>query len=457
MDRLGRERRTIAVMIEMYCRDHHREVAAPLCPECRHLLAYSERRLARCRFGEQKRACGRCAVHCFAPVMRERTQAVMRYSGPRMTTRHPVLALAHLMDRRRAQSFQDRVLSSGLLPDPVLRRVVRSRVKGLAESFERLSPPQKAERERALLARFETGPITINADDANRQHYDLPPEFFRLVLGPRLKYSSCFWTPGVIDLAQAEEAMLALTAERADLADGQDILDLGCGWGSLALWAAERFPQSRVMAMSNSREQRAFIESTREERGLANIEVVTASVANFDPQRRFDRVVSVEMFEHARNHRELLRRVAGWLQPEGKLFVHVFCHRDHLYAFEPDGPGGWMARRFFSGGIMPSWDYLARCQEHLELVDRWQVDGSHYARTLRAWLDNLDHNREAVLPILEGVYGRERARLWLAHWRLFFMVCEETFALGSGREYFVAHYLFKPPGRAAPSAPRTPL
>ena len=192
------------------------------------------------------------------------------------------------------------------------------------------------------------------------------------------------------------------------------------------------------------RRQRAFVESTREERGLANLEAVTVEVGDFDPRRRFDRVVSVEMFEHVRNHGELLRRVAGWLRPEGKLFVHVFCHREHIYAFEPDGSGEWMARRFFSGGMMPSWDYLVRYQEHLKLVDRWQVNGCHYARTLRAWLNNLDHNRESVMPILDGAYGGENARLWLAYWRLFFMVCEETFALGAGREYFVAHYLFSP-------------
>jgi cyclopropane-fatty-acyl-phospholipid synthase len=266
--------------------------------------------------------------------MRERIRAVMRYSGPRTTIRHPILSLAHLMDRRRTLSLQDRALSSGLLPDPVLRRIVRSRVKGLAQSLDRLSPQERAEHERALLARFKAGPITINTDDANRQHYDLPPAFFWIVLGPRLKYSSCFWRRGVIGLLQAEEAMLALTAER--------------------------FPQSRVMAMSNSREQRALIENMQEERGLANLEVVTAEVGGFDPHRRFDRVVSVEMFEHVRNHGELLRRVAGWLRPEGKLLFHVFCHREHLYAFESNGPGGWMALHFFSGGVMPSWDYPVR-------------------------------------------------------------------------------------------------
>jgi cyclopropane-fatty-acyl-phospholipid synthase len=253
----------------------------------------------------------------------------------------------------------------------------------------------------------------------------------------------------VTDLAQAEEAMLTLTAERAGLADGQDILDLGCGWGSLAVWAAERFPHSRVVAMSNSREQRGFIEGLRDLRGLVNLEVLTAEVGDFDPPRPFDRVVSVEMFEHVRNHGEL----SGWLKPEGKLFVHVFCHRRHLYVFEPDGPGGWMARHFFSGGMMPSWDYLPRYQKDLGLVDRWEIDGRHYARTLRSWLHNLDRRRDSLMPLMEATYGPGQARLWLAYWRVFFMSCEETFALASGSEYFVGHYLFS--ARGAGRGPQT--
>ena len=338
--------------------------------------------------------------------------------------------------------LENRVLASGALPDWLLRRVIRSRVKGLVKRFDRLSEQEQAEREAAVVAGFESGPITVNADDANRQHYDLPPAFFEAVLGPRLKYSCCYWPEGVTSLAQAEEAMLELTAERAGLGDGQDILDLGCGWGSLALWAAERYPRSRVVAMSNSNIQRSFIEKLRAQRGLDNLDVVTAEVGGFEPREHFDRVVSVEMFEHVRNHRALLDQVAGWLKPEGRLFVHVFCHRRHLYAFEPAGDGGWMAGHFFSGGVMPSWDHLTRYQDSLSLVNRWEVDGRHYCRTLRAWLDNLDRGRGRVMPLLEATYGHERAGLWFAYWRVFFITCEETFALDSGRAYFVGHYLF---------------
>jgi cyclopropane-fatty-acyl-phospholipid synthase len=236
--------------------------------------------------------------------------------------------------------------------------------------------------------------------------------------------------------------MLALTAERAHLGDDQQILDLGCGWGSLALWAAQKYRRSKVVALSNSLEQGLFIEQTSRERGLANVEVITAEVGQFTPGQRFDRIVAVEMFEHLRNHRELLRRISSWMEPGGKLFVHVFCNRRQIYDFEPNGTGDWMARHFFSGGMMPSWDYLTRYQDDLTLAERWRVNGRHYALTLKAWLDNLDRHRELAMPLLERTYGPDRARLRLAHWRLFFMACEETFALAEGDEHFVGHYLF---------------
>ena len=304
-------------------------------------------------------------------------------------------------------TLEDRVLSAGLLPDPVLRRIIHSRVEGVQEGFDSLSAPEQAEREATVLARFESGPVTVHADTANEQHYELPAPFFEWLLGPRLKYSCCYWREGETNLAQAEEAMLELTAERADLAEGQDILDLGCGWGSLALWAAERYPSSRVVAVSNSHVQRHFIEERAARSGLGNVEAVTAKVGSFEPRERFDRVVSVEMLEHVRNHKVLMGRLATWLRPEGRLFVHVFCHRRHLYAFDPDD-GGWMSRYFFSGGVMPSWDYLARYQDGLSLLDRWKVDGQHYAKTLRVWLENLDRHRDQVMPLLEAVVRPRR-------------------------------------------------
>jgi cyclopropane-fatty-acyl-phospholipid synthase len=338
-----------------------------------------------------------------------------------------------------------------MVPDRLLRWVIRSRVISLERSFDRLTAEEQATREATVLAGFESGPIAVDADDANRQHYELPPEFFAAVLGPRRKYSCCYWPEGTTGLAEAEEAMLVLTAERANLCDGQDILDLGCGWGSLSLWVAEHYPHSRVVALSNSHAQRRTIEELRDQKGLRNLEVVTTEVGSFSPSRRFDRVVSIEMFEHVRNHAALLERIATWLRPEGRLFVHVFCHRRHLYAYEPDAGGGWMTRHFFSGGVMPSWDHLPRYQAHLSLLDRWPVDGRHYAQTLRAWLENLDRHRADVLPLLAATYGPDQARLWLAYWRIFFMACEETFALDAGRAYFVGHYLFSKPAGLTPS------
>lgn len=279
-------------------------------------------------------------------------------------------------------NLEDKVLAAGLVPERLLRRVIASRVKGLERTFNRLSQQELAAREASLFTELESGPLTLRPDEANRQHYDLPPDFFAAIVGPRLKYSCCYWDPGVRSLAQAEEAMLELTASRAELEDGQEVLDRGCGWGALCLWAAERFPNSRIVAVSNSAKQREFIERRREEKGLRdpglrNLEVITAEVGDLSLQQKFDRVVSVEVFEHVRNHRALLERIAGWLKPEGKLFVHLFCHRRLLYTFEPDGSGSWMARHFFAGGIMPSWDYLLRYQDALELLARWQIDGLH--------------------------------------------------------------------------------
>jgi len=337
----------------------------------------------------------------------------------------------------------DRLLAWNAVPDSILRKIVRARVRRVQSSFDRLAPEDAEARETLLLERLESGPVTVCAEDANRQHYEVPPAFFALTLGPWFKYSCCYWPDGVADLARAEELMLELTAERAGLSDGQSVLDLGCGWGSFALWAAERYPHSRILAFSNSDPQRRHIEQRARQRGLDNLRVATGDVSSFAPAERFDRVVSVEMLEHVRNHKVLFERIAGWLSPSGLFFAHVFCHRKHLYAYELDGEASWMTEHFFSGGIMPSWDYLTRYGESLSLVDRWQVEGSHYAKTLRAWLVNLDRSRNDVLPVLRHTYGPEQARLWLAYWRIFFIACEETFALDEGRSYFVGHYLFE--------------
>ncbi len=329
---------------------------------------------------------------------------------------------------------------SGLLPDLMIRAGIRRMLARRLEE-EAAALPERA-RWRAGLAE---APLTVHADAANAQHYEVPAALFERMLGPRLKYSSCLWPEGVATLAAAEEAMLALAAERAGVADGQRILELGCGWGSLCLYLAERFPNARITALSNSRSQRAFIEARAARLGLANLEVVTEDIARFDTAERFDRVVSVEMMEHVRNHALLMRRIAGWLEPGGALFVHVFAHRRFAYPFEDEGPATWMARHFFTGGLMPSVDLIPSAAGPLGHEETWLVDGRHYQRTLEAWLVNLDAARAAVLPVLAEVHGGA-ARLWLQRWRIFLMACAELFGFRDGQEWLVAHYRFRAPG-----------
>lgn len=268
----------------------------------------------------------------------------------------------------------------------------------------------------------------------------MPVELFQLVLGPRLKYSSCYWPEGVESLAVAEEAMLALTCERAEVEDGMELLDLGCGWGSLTFWLAERYPASRILAVSNSRTQQASITEEARRRGLASVEAIVADANVFDTARRFDRVLSIEMLEHARNYEVLFRKIAGWLEPGGKLFVHVFSHRDLAYAYE----SGWMAKHFFTAGTMPSHDLLLEFAGELALEQRWAVNGMHYARTAEAWLERLDDAREEVLGVLSETYGSAAARR-LQMWRIFFMACAELWGYRSGSEWGVSHYRFVNP------------
>lgn len=318
----------------------------------------------------------------------------------------------------------ERIVDSGLVPERALRGAIRA-VCALRLREERRRDP------RALIDELRRSDIAIETEAANAQHYEVPAAFFERVLGPHLKYSSCYWPGGVATLGQAEAAMLELTAERAGLADGQAILDLGCGWGSFALWAARRYPNARITAISNARTQRAFIEA----RAPANLEVRTADVRALElPAASFDRVVSIEMFEHMRNYAVLLRRIRGWLRPGGALFVHVFAHRAHAYPFEDRGGSDWMARAFFTGGLMPSVDLFRHFQDDLRISDEWQLPGTHYARTAEAWYANLMARRKE-LEVLVGKPGFQR-------WRVFFLACAELFGYAGGREWLVAHYRF---------------
>jgi cyclopropane-fatty-acyl-phospholipid synthase len=330
----------------------------------------------------------------------------------------------------------------GWLPDAVLRSGIRRLCAQRLRDEHATDPAAAARRTAALVAELRAAPVAIHTDAANRQHYELPPGFFAHCLGPRLKYSSAFYPTGGETLAQAEEAMLALYEERAQLADGQDILELGCGWGSLTLWMAERFPRARITAVSNSTPQRHYIEDQCRRRGLANVRVLTCDVNRLAlPDAAFDRCVSIEMFEHMRNYATLLGRIGGWLRADGKLFAHIFCHRTLLYPFEVEGGDNWMGRHFFTGGLMPAADTLLWFQDALRIEDRWLVDGTHYQRTAEHWLANQDARRGEVLAILREAYG-DAAPLWFQRWRMFWMACAELFGYDHGREWMVAHYRF---------------
>jgi cyclopropane-fatty-acyl-phospholipid synthase len=332
----------------------------------------------------------------------------------------------------------------GIVPDLLVRAGIRRLLQGRLAEIAAHDPAAAADQAEAFAASMRRAPIALLPEKANEQHYEVPSSFFGQVLGKRRKYSSAWWPSGVVDLDAAENAALATTAERAELADGQRILELGCGWGSLTLWMAEHYPRARITAVSNSHSQRAHIEAEAQRRRLANVKVITADVTAFDPGAHFDRVVSVEMFEHLRNWPEMFRRVAGWLEPGGRFFMHVFVHRSTPYAFEARDDSDWMARHFFSGGMMPSDDLALRFQDDLKLRARWRWDGTHYGRTAEAWLANMDARRAAVWPILAQTYGADRAGLWWMRWRLFFMSCAELFGYDQGREWWVAHYLFEP-------------
>ncbi len=307
---------------------------------------------------------------------------------------------------------------------------------------------------------MKNGPIAPVPETANEQHYEAPPEFFARALGPRLKYSCGYWPAGVQTLAAAEEAALALTCERADLIDGHDILELGCGWGSLSLWMAENYPGSRITAVSNSAPQRRFIEERAAARGFDNLTVVTCDMNDFDTSARFDRVVSIEMFEHMRNYAELLRRISSWLRPDGKLFVHIFCHRTLAYEFETDGAANWMGRHFFTGGVMPDFDIFERFPRDMRLSRSWRWNGRHYQRTANAWLENIDRSRSEILELFSRFYPGSDPKVRLQRWRIFMMACAELWGFADGEEWLVGHYLLEPVGaetadRRTPSAAAT--
>ena len=331
----------------------------------------------------------------------------------------------------------------GWIPDWLVRVGIRRLLTQRLKQQRSRESAINAQSVNAIVDELRHSPLAVNTDDANDQHYEVPAEFFEIVLGPHVKYSCCHYSKSTVTLADAEQEMLALTCERAQIEDGMEILELGCGWGSLTLWMAQQFPNSQITAVSNSNGQRQFIERQCRDRGIECVRIITTDMRDFEIDDRFDRVVSVEMFEHMRNYELLMRRISNWLKPAGKLFVHIFCHRELSYLFETEGTSNWMGRHFFTGGIMPADDLLLKFQDDVTIEERWRENGMNYAHTCEAWLRRLDENRSQVNSIFESLIEKREARIAVQRWRMFFMACAELFKYGDGNEWYVAHYLFK--------------
>jgi cyclopropane-fatty-acyl-phospholipid synthase len=340
------------------------------------------------------------------------------------------------------QNIALELTESGYVPDSLIRHGIRKLLRQRLEEIHAADMVQMAEMQALFVEHMDSAAVALLPELANEQHYEVPQSFYHQVLGSNAKYSCCYWPENVSSLDEAEQAGLELTCEHAEISNGMKILELGCGWGSLTLWIARHYPQSSITAVSNSQSQGAFIRNKASEMGLDNVEVITADMNDFDTDAQYDRIVSVEMFEHMRNYREMFKRINSWLRPGGKFFMHIFVHRSVPYLFEDRDASDWMSRYFFSGGMMPSDDLPLFFQDHLKIEKRWRWNGTHYQKTSEAWLHNLDDRREQVRPVLEHTYGRDFAKMWLMRWRMFFLAVAELFAYNDGNEWFVSHYLF---------------
>ena len=333
-----------------------------------------------------------------------------------------------------------KAVERGWVPDSIVRSGIRSLCRQRMREIQ-IPQAQQSQHLDEFVRNMGNAPVAPLVHKANEQHYEVPAAFFQQVLGAQLKYSSAFWD-GVDTLDEAEVQALVLSCEHADLKDGQQVLELGCGWGSLTLWMAKSYPNSSITAVSNSHSQRRFIEQRAMEAGLGNVRVITADINHFSIDQGFDRIVSVEMFEHLRNYASIFDRVAGWLKPDGRFFMHIFCHHSTPYLFEVRDDTDWMSRYFFSGGMMPSADLPLRFQDSLCFKNRWDWSGVEYQKTAEAWLDKLDAARDEVFAIFSDTYGPADAKMWINRWRIFFMACAELFGMRGGDEWRVSHFLF---------------
>jgi len=330
----------------------------------------------------------------------------------------------------------------GLLPDFLIRIGIRKLSRVRLDNAKISSPEEIEKRHQEWVQKMKDSPIALVPEKANEQHYEVPPDFFVTVLGANLKYSSGYWPDHTYILDESEIGMLNLSCKRAELEDGQDVLELGCGWGSLTCHMAKVYPNSKITAVSNSKDQKLFIENRCKKEGHSNINVITADMNDFMIESKYDRVVSIEMFEHMRNYKKLLKKVASFLNENGKLFIHIFSHQSLVYPFENVGAGDWMAREFFSGGMMPSHNLLLYFQDDMSIEATWRFSGKHYEKTSLAWLKKMDNNKSKIIKIFEKTYGEENAKIWFQRWRIFFMSCEKLFGYNNGREWGVSHYRF---------------
>ena len=340
------------------------------------------------------------------------------------------------------QNIAVELTETGFVPDSLIRHGIRKLLRQRLDEINAFDLAKMADNQNAFVKHMNNADIALLPQIANEQHYEVPQSFYGEVLGPQGKYSCCYWPEGVNDLAAAEHAGLEQTCEHAEIENGMDILELGCGWGSLTLWLAKKYPASNITAVSNSVSQGEYIRANADATGLDNIEVITADMNEFNTNKTFDRVVSVEMFEHMRNYNRLFSHINNWLKPGGKFFMHIFVNRSAPYLFEDNDSTDWMSRYFFSGGMMPSDDLPLFFQNDLKIEKRWRWNGTHYQKTAEAWLNNMDHKRNDIRPILENTYGRDFEKMWFMRWRMFFMAVSELFGYREGNEWFVSHYLF---------------